>query len=158
MFVLIGSVMFLRFLDSFFDRYSLSFFSPIEIKLQQPIVVVERKTKIEYIREFAESLPIPKTPLEKYICEKFGKECQIALAVALAESGMREEAINVNTNSTIDIGIFQINSVHWKKNGCSPKELFDSYKNVDCAYKIYSASGWSAWSAVNNGSFAKFVK
>ena len=96
---------------------------------------------------------------EKYICDKWGiADCKIALAVAKAESGMREQAFNINTNNTVDIGIFQINSIHFNKEGCSLKEITDAYKNVDCAYQIYKASGWNAWSAFNNSSFKNNLK
>lgn len=138
-------------IDNFFDRFSFEFRPPIVVKIQKPVEIVERKEKIVYIKEFSDSLPKPKTAIEKYICEKFANDCQIALAVAKAESGIREEAININSNGTIDMGIFQINSVHWKKPGCNPKSLLDGYKNIDCAYKIWQAQGWSPWVAYKNG-------
>src|SRR3972149_4069999 len=54
------------------------------------------------------------TPIEKYICERFGPyQCINALAIAKSESSLREDAIGININS-IDIGIFQINSIHFK--------------------------------------------
>ncbi len=132
-------------ITAFFDRKTLKFNYPVSVKFRKPVEVVERKEKIVYIKEFINSLPKPETAIEKYICEKFKEECQIALWIAKSESGMREEAININNNGTIDMGIFQINSVHWKKEGCNPKSLLDAYKNTDCAYQIYQKSGWDAW-------------
>lgn len=140
-------------IDKFFEKHDLEFKPPIVVKVQKPVEAVEKKEKVVYIREFIESLPKPKTPIEKYICEKFGSDCQIALAVAKAESGLREEAININSNGTIDMGIFQINSVHWKKPGCNPKSLLDGYKNTDCAYQIWKTQGWNPWVAYQNGSW-----
>lgn len=137
-------------IDDFFDHYTLELASPIKVVFQTPVQVVERKAKIKYVKEFIESLPKPETPLDNYICEKFGNECQIALLVARAESNMNEEAININKNGTIDMGIFQINSVHWKKEGCNPKSLLDARKNVNCAYKIFQGSGWEAWATFKN--------
>lgn len=146
-------------IDKFFDEKTLKFQAPIQVKIQKPILVEKREEKIEYIVQYAENLPQPETPLEKYICDKFGvADCKIAIAVAKAESGMREWAFNINENGTIDIGIFQINQIHWTKEGCSPKELFDAHKNVDCAYKIWKESGWNAWTAFKNGAFLLKVK
>ena len=94
------------------------------------------------------------TPLKKYICDKFGVyDCKTALAVASAESGLREQAVHINNNNTIDVGIFQINSIHFKQEGCSLKEIIDQYKNVDCAYGIWKVQGWNPWVAFINGNY-----
>lgn len=94
------------------------------------------------------------TPIKKYICEKFGQyDCLTAVAVAQAESGMREDAVNLNSGKSLDTGIFQVNQVHWGQAGCSLKELVDAYKNVDCAYSIFKASGWTPWVSYNNNSY-----
>ena len=130
----------------------------VKIELNWPITWTNRKVKVI---ELIHSLPEIKnlTPIQKYICDKFGTwNCQIALAVARAESGFRAEAFNINNNNTIDVGIFQINSVHFKQPGCSLSEVIDPYKNVDCAYSIWQSSGWGAWSTVNNNSYLQFVK
>ncbi|MEO0289598.1 MAG: transglycosylase SLT domain-containing protein [candidate division WOR-3 bacterium] len=157
--VLAFGIFFLKKIDAFFDENTLQFQSPVILRVQKPIWTEKRQEKIEYIIKYAEGLPKPETPFEEYIFDKWGPvDGKIAIAIARAESGMREEAINVNHNGSLDIGIFQINSVHWKKEGCSPKELFDAYKNVDCAYKIWQASGWSAWTVAKNGSFLRFLK
>jgi hypothetical protein len=137
-----------------FDSHRVSFHSPIELAFFRPIKVEERKPEViveKYVLDYPDEID---TPIEKYICEKWGAfDCKTALAVAKAESGIREDAININNNDTIDYGIFQINSVHFKKPGCSMKDLVDQYKNVDCAYKIWEAQGWSPWVAFNNGNF-----
>jgi len=70
---------------------------------------------------------------------------------------MREGAFNANANGTIDVGIFQINSIHFNKEGCSLKEVSDAYKNVDCAYEIYKQSGWTPWTVFNTGSFKEHL-
>lgn len=149
----------LQAVNFFFDNYRFVFKSPVEIKLNKPISLEKRKIKIETIAKEVENLPKPETPLEKYICDKFGvADCKIAIAVAKAESGLQETALNINSNGTIDAGVFQINSVHWKKPACHPKLLFDAYKNVDCAYEIWRMQGWKPWVTYNNGSFIKSLK
>lgn len=121
--------------------------TPVEIKKREP-QIIEKKILLDYPDEI-------KTPIEKYICDKFGTyECKTALAVSSAENGTRQpDRFNINTNGTIDVGLFQINSIHFKKEGCSLKEIVDPYKNVDCAYKIWQSSGWSAWVAFNNKNY-----
>lgn len=56
--------------------------------------------------------------------------------------GLDPKAINHNRNGTLDVGIFQVNTVH----GYSKEWLMDVDNNIEAAYKIYQASGWSAWS------------
>lgn len=153
--LLIGTYETTKAVNSFFNERYLKFNKvisvtlkyPFEIKAREKAKVVEKKIILDYPDEID-------TPIEQYICEKFGAyDCKTALAVFKAESGLREDAVNINTNGTIDVGIAQINSVHFKKPGCSLKEIADMYKNVDCAYTIWKASGWSPWVAFNKGSY-----
>lgn len=134
------------------------FKTPIIIKFQNP--TPRKAVKLEspvgsksagFIRQAYASDRVPTN--EEYIREKFGKAGDIAVAVAKAESGLRADAYHVNTNGTIDLGVFQINTVHFEKEGCSPIDLLDFRKNVDCAYKIYEASGFNPWVAYTTGSY-----
>jgi hypothetical protein len=93
--------------------------------------------------------------VEKMIYEEFGPaDYKVARAVAKAESGLREQAFGINTNNTIDVGVFQINSIHFGQKGCSFKEVLDARSNIKCAHEIQKASGWTAWSVFNSGVFA----
>lgn len=68
-----------------------------------------------------------------------------AIRIAKAESGLRTDAINKNSNGTFDIGIFQINDVHSKR--ISRTDRFDYEKNIKFAYKLRTEQGnWNAWS------------
>lgn len=68
-----------------------------------------------------------------------------AIRIAKAESGLRTDAINKNSNGTFDIGIFQINDVHSKR--ISRTDRFDMEKNISFAYKLRTEQGnWNAWS------------
>jgi len=139
-----------------FDEHQMIWQPPLQISLHKPLQIVDRELLKPTIIEYVNELPTLKnlTPIEEYICEVFGPyECKIALSVARAESGMRADAFNTNTNKSLDLGIFQVNSVHWEKDGCHLTDLVDPYKNVDCAKKIYDASGWNAWSVWKNGAF-----
>lgn len=150
-------VSFWKAVNSWYDSHYFQFNQPVKITLAKPVEIKERKLETTQIVEIVEQIPTLDNlqPIEQYICEKWGVyDCKTALAIARAESGMREDAININTNNTIDVGIYQINSVHFKKDGCNLKDLVDQYKNVDCAYQIYEAQGWSPWVAFKTGSFA----
>ena len=141
-------------INDFFNSHYLQFSRPVVVQLNKPVEIMVREPQIiteKVILDYPEEID---TPIEIYICEKFGPyDCKTALAVAKAESGMREDAWNANSNDSIDVGIFQINSVHFKKQGCSLKELVIAEKNVDCAYQLWQNSGWSPWVAFNSGSF-----
>lgn len=64
---------------------------------------------------------------------------------------------NVNTNGSVDVGLFQINSIHSQRLsslGLTMEDMKDCKKNADYAYNwVYKASGWSPWSAYTNGSY-----
>lgn len=96
--------------------------------------------------------------LDNYICEKFGNECNIAVAISKAENGTRvcDRVSPKNKNGTYDIGVFQINTIHLKHYSLS--DMKNCRKNVDIAYKIRQSWGnWNAWSAYKNGSYKKFL-
>lgn len=160
MIVIIGILVITKLINDWFNKHYLDFnipvkvavFSPVEIKIRKP-QVIEKKLVLEYPEEID-------TPIEKYICDKWGVyECKTALAVSKAENGTRQpDRFNVNNNGTIDVGIFQINSIHFKKEGCSLAEIVIAEKNVDCAYKIWKASGWSPWVAYKNGNYLGMLK
>ena len=160
--LLIGSL-FLAFrqLYKFIDTHTITFNQVVKVQFKEPITINKRAilkpVTIIKVLDYPDEID---TPIEKYICHVFGiYNCKTALAIAKAESGLREDAININTNNTIDVGIFQINTVHFKKYGCSLKDLVDAYKNTDCAYSIYKANGnFGAWVGFTNGSFKNHLE
>lgn len=145
----------IRLANDFFDKNYFAFNTPINMKFLSPIEIKQRKPQIiekKLILEYPEEID---TPIEKYICDKWGVyECKTALAVSKAENGTRQpDRFNVNTNGTIDVGIFQINSMHFKKEGCSLAEIVIAERNVDCAYQIWKVQRWSPWVAFKNGNY-----
>lgn len=105
----------------------------------------------------------PLTPDQQYLCNVFGKDCRIALAVQKAENGSGvcdTEAFNydpkTNKVSSVDYGFMMINSVHLKK-GWSRAELMDCHKNVDHAFEIFKQQGWKPWAAYTNGAYKKYL-
>lgn len=81
-------------------------------------------------------------------------QARILLAIGKAESGLREDAVGVNTNRTIDRGVFQINSIH---KDISNKDAFDWKKNTDYAIKMMKRQGFNPWVAYKTGSYKKFL-
>jgi hypothetical protein len=76
----------------------------------------------------------------------------VAAAVALAESGGNPNAKNLNTNGTIDRGLWQINSIH------GARSTFDPGKNADGAVAISSGGrNWRPWVTYNTGAYRKFL-
>lgn len=73
------------------------------------------------------------------------------IAISKAESGMRPDAIGHNRNGSIDVGLFQINSIHGEDN------LTDVDKNLKVARRIYDTQGLNAWVAYQKGMHLKFM-
>lgn len=76
----------------------------------------------------------------------------------MAESGGNQNAYNGNnSNGSNDAGLMQINSIHVTSGLIGDKDRFNPELNVKAAYAIYNGSGFSAWSAYNNGSYARYL-
>jgi hypothetical protein len=76
----------------------------------------------------------------------------MAAAIALAESGGSADAKNVNTDGSIDRGLWQINSVH------GGQSTFDPIANVKAAINISNnGKSWSPWVTYTTGAFKKFL-
>jgi hypothetical protein len=83
--------------------------------------------------------------VESLLAHYFPENYEMMLNIAMWESSMNPNAININRNGSIDCGIMQINSIHgydceWLKN---PKN------NIEVARKIYDKQGLQAWASYN---------
>lgn len=67
--------------------------------------------------------------------------------IAKLESSFNSKAKNHNKNGTIDIGLFQINSI-WRKH--CPNTLYSIENNIDCAKIVLEKQGLKAWVTYNN--------
>lgn len=142
-------------LARWFDYNTLRVQSPIAVKTQKVVVITKRENKVIIVKpENQKAISKAKDKdLAEYICSK-GWNCEVAVALATAESGMREGSVNLNQGHSLDVGIYQINlTYHGHRKGCSLKELSDKYKNVDCAYSIYLEQGFEPWVAYTNGMY-----
>lgn len=92
--------------------------------------------------------------------EKFsGKDLDIAVAVALAESGGRTDAHYVGPRDD-SYGLWQINMLggmgperRQKFHLGSNSDLFKPSTNARVAYAIFKGSGWSAWATYTSGAY-----
>lgn len=94
------------------------------------------------------------TGIKKYICEKFGDDCYLALTVVHAENGTLQcDRISPkNTNGTVDRGLWQLNSAYHPF-------ISDCYKNTDKAFEIYASrkNTFDRWSSYNAGRHLRFL-
>jgi 2-hydroxychromene-2-carboxylate isomerase len=75
---------------------------------------------------------------------KAGLSPEEADCIITHESGWRKDAWNANSNDTVDLGLWQINSVHFKK--ISPADTFDVVKATRFAIeKRLHDRNWNAW-------------
>ncbi len=81
----------------------------------------------------------------------------IAVAIALAESGGRDDATHDNPNGSTDYGLWQINSVHTDILGSG--DWRDPQVNARMARVVYEQSGakFTPWSTYNSGAYRLFL-
>ena len=145
----------------FFDENALIVKLPVEVAVKtNRVVEIQPRVKTTIVSEKTEKVAEivageENKDLATYICEKWGVvECKTALAVAKAESGMRCDAYNANTDGSVDLGVFQLNTIHLAKGGeWTLTNMADCQKNVDLAYEVWQAQGWNPWVAYRNGSW-----
>src|SRR3990167_10295219 len=135
-----------------FDRNEIVFNQVIKVELKKPFDIVKREPVIKQVLlEYPGEID---SDIKRFICDTFGPyNCRIALAVASVE-GLNHppDGFNINTNGTIDVGYFRVNSIHFKKPGCSLSEVITEKGNVLCAYSIWKQQGnFSAWVGFTNG-------
>lgn len=85
------------------------------------------------------------------------EELARATAVALAESGGDPGASHVNTNGSVDYGLWQINTVHGGL--LNQGDKFNPLDNAKMALTVWRGAGnkWTPWAAYNNGSSQGFM-
>ena len=141
----------------FFSHYELKFQSPITIKLATPMYWIRRAMamNITVVQE-GQQHNTPLNATQQYICDKFGPDCRVALSIARAESNDNCNEINVNTNGTVDFGIFMENSIHLNRQ-FTFADLASCQTQIDAAYKLFKAQGWTPWTSYVSGSYKKFL-
>ena len=77
----------------------------------------------------------------------------VMAAIAMAESHGNPQAHHVDSNGSVDYGLWQINSVH----GYTPDYLYNPQNNAHAAVAVFNGSGPHAWSTYNNGSYKQYM-
>lgn len=80
---------------------------------------------------------------------KSNQEILMMIRIAKAESGLRPDAINKNSNGTFDLGVFQINDVHSKR--ISRTDRMDFVKNIRFAWQLQTEQGFNPWVVYKKG-------
>lgn len=148
-------------INQFFETHKFIFQSPVLVHIESPVYIVTRVTEVLTTIVKADEHNTPLTSDQQYVCDKFGSDCKLALAIAHAENGTGQcDRINwSNSNQSLDIGFFQINTLWVDKNKVTPSQLFDCKTNIDFAYQIYKANGnsFKDWSTYNSGAYKKYL-
>ena len=159
-YILAGIAYLLATASNYMVKNTLTIQKPIVVSIEtRPMVVVEERKPLLLLSPYRITKPVAVETVnmndaERAIYEVFGLEdYKMALAIAKAESGLKVHAFHANDNGSIDLGIFQINSVHFNKPGCSMNELVTVMGNVKCAKQIYDAQGWAPWVVFQTGAF-----
>jgi hypothetical protein len=143
----------------FHSRYTLSWQSPVRVRLQSPIVIAERSGTEGAAEAQADQQGRGLTAWQQYACRKFGPDCRVALAIQRAENAPGKcEVYHYNPDGTLDWGYFQINTVHLQRPGLNLRDLLDCKANIDFAYQLYrEKGGFTPWSTFNDGRYRRYM-
>lgn len=67
--------------------------------------------------------------------KEFSIKTEYLLKIAYIESRFKTKAVNINKNGTVDVGLFQINTIHWNTT-CKGLNIFTTKGNAFCAAKL----------------------
>jgi hypothetical protein len=140
-------------------QYTVSLQSPVRIRFQFPLVMAPKTSPEEALEAQNDQFGHRLTAYQQYACNKFGRDCRIALAVQRAENPRGAcEIFHYNTDGTLDWGYFQINTVHLKRAGVNLRDLLDCKANIDFAHQLYTERGFQPWSTFNSGAYRQFLR
>lgn len=83
------------------------FGQPMDNKICSLKAVICTNERVEYVEEYIET--------------KLDQNClngRLGVKIAMCESGLRLDAINVNKNGTKDVGVWEINDIHGLSDNC----------------------------------------
>lgn len=115
-------------------------FMPIEktVKIAKANIVVDNKPVVE------EQIGTKAWALKKW-SDRFGPKVawQLEVIMGTKESGWDANAYHCNTNNTVDLSWYQLNTVHLDK--VSLVCLADPVCGTDVAMDLYEEQGWCPW-------------
>ncbi len=78
------------------------------------------------------------------------EDIPIMYCIAKWESSLNPKALNFNSNNTVDVGLFQINSSWFHKCHVSFADLYDEERNAECAFMVYKSQGFFGWTSFHH--------
>lgn len=132
-------------------------YNPSPSHAPAPVVAATQKTAPEKSQEQVHE----GDDVEALIRAAFSHDPDVAQAVARAESGHNCQALNKNTDGSMDVGLFQINSIHIARiarHGWGLQDMMDCEKNITIAKEIQMEQGWNPWVAYWAESYKPFLK
>lgn len=101
------------------------------------------RVELENIKKLQTSKNPTKNEIVLAIKTIFGNKADEAIKIFTCESSLIPNALNINTNGSVDGGLAQINSVHVKRFGLS--YLGNPIENIKVAYELFKEQGWRPW-------------
>jgi len=94
--------------------------------------------------------------IEDKIRRVFGKDAEVAIAVAKAESGLDPLVVGDMNTKYHSIGVFQIRLL--PERGLTMEQMQNADENINYAKMLFDKHGWKPWTCYNNGAYKKFLK
>jgi hypothetical protein len=115
-------------------------------------VTIEQDTSVSVSEEGDD--PSPSLSIEEKIRKTFPEEPEVMVAIAKAESKLNPHVVNrANKDGSVDVGIFQINSIH----GYDEEWLKNEDNNIKVARQIYEKQGKNAWVVYWKGHYTEWL-
>lgn len=132
-----------------------------EIKISKSVEKKVEKKKVtdnvSIVPPVYSSLTDSKIEVAKMIRDTFPDNARTMIAIAMAESGLRCEAINhADTNGVQSVGLFQINDGRYFTEQ-DIANLTTCSHNLARAKQKYTSQGLSAWGAFTNGAYRRYL-
>lgn len=86
-----------------------------------------------------------------YWCSKYTWNQACCKCIIMKESSGNKNAMNYNTDSSFDAGLWQINSFNWPYCGITEDNASSLQKNLDCAIQVYKwgSNTWKFWTTAS---------
>jgi soluble lytic murein transglycosylase-like protein len=124
----------------------------MEVQAEEPAPSPLTKDGFEQVAPRDE---LPRESTNQLISRYFGKDADVAIAIAKAESGLNPNAIGDTDTKYHSVGLFQIRLL--PERGISKEEMLNPEHNVQYAKMLFDKHGWSPWSVFKNGSYKKYL-
>jgi len=109
----------------------------LTLKELWPVILIYAALAIISMEASAESIEYKDLQVILEVSKEFKLQPDKLLRIAYVESRFNHNAIRQNKNGTIDVGMMQINSVHWTTT-CKAFDILKLKGNVQCAAKLLS--------------------